>query len=130
MVRKSEIIGVIRYGSAKESAWTALFHKSSNVGFEHTSDILIRLLDKNQEFSNEILKKIADDYLQECETKSIYPLRYYYIKYAEYRPRSYGKMHNSAAEKNQYMFSVMQTKTYLSQNTYVPFLKIASDAHL
>lgn len=119
-----------QYGSAKESAWTALFHKSSNVGFERTRDILIRLLAKNQDFSNEILEKIADDYLQECETKSIYPLRYYYIKYAEYRPRSYGKMHNSAAEKNQYMFSVMQTKTYLSQNTYVPFLKIASDAHL
>lgn len=39
-------------------------------------------------------------------------------------------MHNNAAEVNPYMFSVMQTKTYLSQNTYLPFLKIASDSHL
>ena len=119
-----------QYGSTKMSAWTALFHKSANVGFERTKDILVRLLATNEEFSNNILEKIADNFLQECENSSLYPLRYYYVKYAEYRPHAYGKMHNNKAEENPYMFSVMQTKTYLSQNTYLPFLKIASDSHL
>lgn len=119
-----------QYGSTRASAWIALFHKSSNVWFDRTKDILIQLLATNAEFSDEILEKMADDYLQECEHSSRYPLRYYYIKYPEYRPRSYGKMYNNAAEDNPYMFSVMQTKTYLSQNTYLPFLKIASDSHL
>lgn len=73
---------------------------------------------------------MADDYLQECEKISMYPLRYYYIKYREYRPGSYGKMSNSDAKKRPYMFSVMQTKLQWSQNTYIPFLKAASDSHL
>ena len=68
--------------------------------------------------------------LAECEKISMYPLRYYYIKYREYRPGSYGKMSNSDAKKRPYMFSVMQTKLQWSQNTYIPFLKAASDSHL
>lgn len=119
-----------QYGSTYQFAWKALFHKSANSGFDNTKNILISLLATNEEFSDEVLKKIADDYLLECESSSLYPLRYYYIKYREYRPGSYGKLHNNAAAANPYMFSVMQTKTQLSQNTYIPFLKAASDSHL
>lgn len=119
-----------QYGSTYQFAWNELFHKSANSGFDNTKSILISLLATNEEFSNEILKKIADDYLQECESNSLYPLRYYYIKYREYRPGSYGKMQNNAAVTNPYLFSVMQTKTQMSQNTYIPFLKVASDSHL
>lgn len=119
-----------QYGSTYQFAWNELFHKSANSGFDNTKSILISLLATNEEFSNEILKKIADDYLQECESNNLYPLRYYYIKYREYRPGSYGKMQNNAAVTNPYLFSVMQTKTQMSQNTYIPFLKVASDSHL
>ena len=91
---------------------------------------IISLLAPNEEFSNEILKKIADEYLQECENNNLYPFRYYYIKYREYRPDSYGKLHNKSADTNPYMFLVMQTKQQLSENSYYPYLKAASESHL
>ncbi len=119
-----------QYGSTFQFAWKELFHKSANTGFDNTKNILISLLAANKEFSNELLKKIADDYLQKCESDNQYPFRYYYIKYREYRPGAYGKMHNNAAAENPYMFLVMQTKTQMSQNSYYPYLKAASDAHL
>ena len=105
-----------QYGSTYQFAWDGLFHKSANSGFDNTKSILISLLDTNEEFTNEVLKKIADDYLQECESNNLYPFRYYYIKYREYRPGAYGKMHNNSAAANPYMFLVMQTRTQMSQN--------------
>lgn len=129
-----------QYGtkSNRSDAWENLFHRSSNSGFEETSKILISLLDKYEEFSDEILEKIAKDYLEEC--KGEYPFRYYYIKYDEYRPNSYGKMWNDDAdaedktEAKGYMFRVMQTETRLSEYSYYPALKAAlraaSDSHL
>lgn len=117
-----------QYGSYEKSAWEDLFHKSGNAGFENTKNILISLLETNQTFTDDILAKIADDYLKQCEENNIYPFRYYYIKYSEYRSGSYGKMWNPSASP--YLFSVMQTKTKPSENTYLPYLKIASNAHL
>lgn len=119
-----------QYGSTYQVAWTALFHRSANSGFENTKKILISLLAANEEFSNETLKKISDDFLQECENNNVFPFRYYYIKYREYRPESFGKMHNNSAAENPYMFLVMQTRTQLSQNSYYPYLKAADDSHL
>ncbi len=119
-----------QYGSTNQSAWNELFHKSANSGFDNTKAVLISLLATNEEFSNEILKKIADDYLQECENKNLYPFRYYYIKYVEFRPGSFGKMHNNSAKTNHYMFLVMQTERKLSENSYYPYLKVASESHL
>lgn len=119
-----------QYGSTYQFAWDGLFHKSANSGFDNTKSILISLLDTNEEFTNEVLKKIADDYLQECESNNLYPFRYYYIKYREYRPGAYGKMYNNSAAANPYIFLVMQTSTQLSQNSYYPYLKVASEAHL
>ena len=119
-----------QYGSPYQVAWTALFHRSANSGFENTKKILISLLAANEEFSNETLKKISDDFLQECENNNVFPFRYYYIKYREYRPESFGKMRNNSAAENPYMFLVMQTRTQPSQNSYYPYLKAADDSHL
>lgn len=120
-----------QYGTkSNSSAWENLFHKSANSGFGKTSDILISLLDKYEEFSDEILEKIAKDYLEDCERENKYPFEYYYIKYAEYRPDEYGKMWNDDAGGNPYMFRVMQTETRLSESSYYPALKAASDSHL
>lgn len=119
-----------QYGSIYRFAWEELFHKSANSGFDNTKNILIKLLSTNEGFTNEILKKIADDYLLDCENNNLYPFRYYYIKYREYRPGAYGKMHNISAAQNPYMFLVMQTRTQLSQNSYYPYLKAASESHL
>ena len=128
-----------QYGTkSNSSAWENLFHQSSNSGFQKTSGILISLLDKYEEFSNEILEKIAKDYLEKCEVEEKYPFRYYYIKYDEYRPNSYGKMWNDDAEDEDedeteakgYTFRVMQTESRLSESSYAPALKAASDSHL
>ena len=126
-----------QYGtkSNRSDAWENLFHRSSNLGFDKTSNILISLLDKYEEFSNEILEKIAKDYLEKCEVEEKYPFRYYYIKYDEYRPDSYGKMWNDddaedETEVKGYTFRVMQTESRLSESSYAPALKAASDSHL
>lgn len=119
-----------QYGSTTKDSWTSLFHKSANSYFEKTKEVLISLLATNENFSNEILKNIINDYLQECEDKKLYPFRYYYIKYSEYRPQSYGKMYNEDANRKPYMFLVMQTKSYLSRNSYYPYLKVADESHL
>ena len=120
-----------QYGTkSNSSAWENLFHKSSNSDFENTGNILISLLGKYEEFSDNILEKIAKNYLKDCEQKKEYPFRYYYIKYQEYRPDSYGKMWNYDAEAESYMFRVMLTETRLSENSYYPSLKVASDSHL
>lgn len=126
-----------QYGtkSNRSDAWENLFHRSSNLGFDKTSNILISLLDKYEEFSNEILEKIAKDYLEKCEVEEKYPFRYYYIKYDEYRPDSYGKMWNDddaedETEAKGYTFRVMQTESRLSESSYAPALKAASDSHL
>ncbi len=39
-------------------------------------------------------------------------------------------MSNNDIAKTPYLFSVMQTKTYWSSNTYVPYFKAADEAHL
>jgi hypothetical protein len=119
-----------QYGSTLQYAWDMLFHKSSNVGFDNTKNILFSLLEKNDEFSDEILQKIANEYLKECESNKLYTFRYYYIKYRVFRPGYYGKMVNNTATTNPYLFSVMQTQLYLSQNSYIPYLKEADYKHL
>lgn len=116
-----------QYGSFTQSAWKELFHKSANSGFNNTKNILISLLKTKEDFSNEILNKIAEDYIQKCEINNLYTFRYYYIKYKEYRPGAYGKMYNNSAEANPYMFLVLQTKSQPSQNSYYPYLKAVSD---
>ncbi len=116
-----------QYGSTIQSAWFELFHRSSNDGFDKTKGTLVKLLKSKEAFSDGILQEIADDYLRECEANSLYPFVYYYIKYKEYRPGAYGKMHNNSVATEPYMFLVMQTKTYLSPNSYYPYLKAASD---
>lgn len=120
-----------QYGSKNmQLAWDELFHKSSNSGFEKTSEILIKLLSRTESFTNESLLEIRDAFISSCESLEIYPWRYYYVKYDTFRPGSYGKYSNDNVSAKPYLFSVMQTKSQWSTNTYMPFLKEADDAHL
>lgn len=122
-----------RYQFASKSlqlAWDELFHKSANAGFENTKEILAKLLATNQSFNDSTLDAIISAFTTQCEDDSVYPWTYYYVKYPVFRPGSYGKMSNDDAANKPYMYSVMQTKTQWSQNTYMPYLKEADDAHL
>ena len=111
-------------------AWDELFHKSANTGFEKTKEILTQLLSKADSFTNESLMEIRDEFITACETSGLYPWRYYYVKYDAFRPGSYGKYSNNDVLARPYMFSVLQTKSQWSSNTYMPYLKEADDAHL
>lgn len=122
-----------RYQFASKSiqlAWDELFHMSANKGFENTKKILIALLSSNESFDNCILDSIISNYIAECENNSIYPWTYYYVKYPVFRPGSYGKLSNNDIVSKPYLFSIMQTKSQWSQNTYIPYLKEADDLHL
>lgn len=76
------------------------------------------------------LQTLTDKYITACEAAGLYPWRYYYVKYPVFRPGVYGKLSNSHADEKPYLFSVMQTKTQWSSNTYMPYLKAADGAHL
>ena len=120
-----------QYGSKSlQIAWDALFHKGANYGFEITSEVLIKLLSKAELFTNDSLREIIDAYVKSCEETSQYPWRYYYVKYKAFRPGSFGKYSNDDVVNTPYMFSVMQTRTQWSSNTYKPYLKEADDEHL
>lgn len=111
-----------------QTAWRDLFHKSSNAGFDETRRILSELLLKCTSFTDSELSQISNQYIQTCEAAKRYPFQYYYIKYPSFRPASYGKYCNEAG--TQYKFCAMQTRAYLSTNSYIPWLKEADEVHL
>lgn len=112
------------------TAWRTLFHMSRNAGFNETSKILVELLTKCVEFNDAELSDIADQYLVKCEADGLYTWRYYYIKYKVFRPGSYGKYSNDRYPKCDYLFSVMQTQSHWSENTYIPYFKEVDETHL
>lgn len=111
-------------------AWDELFHKSANSGFENTKAVLLKLLQSSQDFNDDVLDTIVDAFIAKCESDNVYPWNYYYVKYSVFRPGSYGKLSNNNAANCPYLFSVMQTKSQVSQNTYMPYLKEADNVHL
>lgn len=116
--------------SARLSAWDELFHRSKNSGFENTGEILVNLLQTQEVFSDEKLDEIANDFIAKCEDDNLYPWRYYYIKYPEFRPGSYGKLANYGAEGDTYLFAVMRTKSNVSESTYMPYLMAADPEYV
>ncbi len=111
-------------------AWTELFHKNANSGFDNTKAILLQLLKTNEAFSNDVLADMVSTYIAQCEADGRYPWNYYYVKYPIFRPGSFGKLSNTQPREKPYCFSVMKTRSQWSQNTYMPYLKSADDAHL
>ena len=116
--------------SRMQIAWEKLFHKSGNVGFDKTRDTLIALLGKTEVFTDDVLQKTVDEYIHLCEKEKRFPWRYYYVKYSAFRPGSYGKYVNSDKNNTPYMFLVLQTRSQLSTNSYMPYLKEVDDDHL
>lgn len=113
-------------GSSKQQyAWDQLFHKRTYLGFDNTKKILVALLRSCPTFDDSILDQIISDYLADCESKEEYPWTYYYVKYSAFRPGLYGKLNNTDAANNPYLYTVMQTKQQLSSSSYIPYLQEA-----
>ena len=120
-----------QYGSSRiQQAWEQLFHKSSNSGFANTSSILLSLLSKAEAFSNELLESISDSFVKMCEEAKALPWRYYYIKYKTFRPGRFGKIAFFNRKEEPYVSVVLQTKSYMSENSYIPYLKEADGEYL
>ncbi len=129
-------------GSDHDHAWQELFHHSertasllssadAEVGsFENTKRVLTELLSRTDHFSDAFLRSTAETYLRECEERSVFDWRYYYLKYPVFRPFSYGVYSKGTLDNNPYEYLVMQTKLRWSRNTYQPFLKALDDQHL
>ncbi len=115
--------------STKDSVWQSLFHKSSSACFDKTKSTLVKLLRTRDSFSDKDLIEIKDDFLETCEQNQDFCVRYYFVKYPLFRPDSYGK-YRWVNLNNSYEVYVLQSKKYVSTNTYNPFLKTADSAHL
>ena len=117
--------------SSVSKAWINLFHNSAAIGVKSTKLALQKLLEFGDEYSDDILYQIATDYIKECEEKSVFDWRYYYIKYPNvFRPGRYGKICWENKEKEPYKLLMLHTELYLSQNAYQPFLKIIDESAL
>lgn len=112
------------------TAWSNLFHKSGNVGFEDTKRVLVELLSISESFDDEMLDGIITGYIFNCIVRREFEWRYYYVKYSSFRPGRYGKYCDISPEDNHYVFTVMATSSKLSENAYVPYLKEADPDHL
>lgn len=111
----------IQMGSkGAEKAWRELFNSSSqSKGYEQTKRTLAELLSLD-EISNEVLRRIASEYIIRQENISEYPWQYYYLKYPLFRPGRYGKY--TMYEDRPYRMAVIWAPQYESTNTYQPFL--------
>lgn len=106
-------------------AWRDLFHTSRNLYVENTHKYLIELLSKFEHPTNDDLDALAAAFLEECESAHRYPWRYYYIKYKEFRPGSYGKYAKYGKADELYMIAVMRTRMMVSESSYMPYLMVA-----
>lgn len=120
-----------QFGSSKmDKAWINLFHRSSSEGFDRTKNCLLNLLSKHNEFSDEKLNNLINNFLTDRETKKEYDWIYYYIKYDVFRAGRYGKYIWNNFETAPYEFFAMWTERNPSQNMYQPFLKEIDEKQL
>ena len=116
-----------QFGSEIPKSWQNLFHESALVkGFQKTKDALDLLLYGKENFTDDYLQKIIDDYLADCERDSEFDWKYYFIKYKAFRPQRYGKYYWENFNNEPYCFAALWTEQKKSVNSYQPFLKAAA----
>lgn len=105
-------------------AWRNLFHQTrATEGFEDTKNVLVELLRNHDSFSDDLLYGVVNDYIADCEKKSVFDWKYYYVKYESFRPGRYGRYRWNDFENKPYEFAAMWSERYPSTKTYQPFLK-------
>lgn len=115
--------------SALGSAWRELFHRSANKGFENTSKILQSLLNTDKAINDVYLVDVIDEFLKQSESKNVYEWRYYYVKYPDFRPGSYGKFFAVDYKGEGYVFLAMTTaKRPAANTTYQPFMRVINES--
>lgn len=105
-----------------------MFHQSLAGRFTETKKCLVALLQKSDHFDDNILDKIINDFLTQCEKDNNYDWRYYFVKYKEFRPGRDGKYW--IVEGQPYCINALWTSQKLSENACQPFLKIIDPNHI
>ena len=104
-----------------DTTWKTLFHTNKdNINKIH--DILYQLLKKADEFSDNILFNIVNEYLSSCQE---YDWRYYITKYKSMRPEKYGMYYwydYQTREKSSYRILMMLTEKSISGRNFNIFL--------
>lgn len=120
-------------------SWKFLFHKKSQPNFDYTRDVLQKLLRTHEEFTDEILNKMADDYVLSCERDGLYPFQYYYVKYSAFRSGTTGRLrcdyYNYYNSSNNYWYPhpcskcmgtiLANASDRLTMRSYLPVLEVA-----
>lgn len=111
-------------GSINPKSWQNLFHKSALVnGFDDTKEILDKLLDGTEPFTDNYLQKIISNYLDDCERKAEFEWSYYFMKYKEFRPPRYGRYRWENFSAEPYCLAALWAEEKTTVNSYQPFLK-------
>ena len=105
-----------------DTPWRNLFHKGANNGYDETRKALRMLLSKAEEFTDELLRGVADNYLFECNERQEFDWKFYYIKYASFRPGRYGKYFWKERSTKPYEFLTLWAEYSTSTNSRQPFL--------
>lgn len=106
-----------------DSVWETLFHPSKQrLNFENTKDVLNKLLGEMNEFTDEELNKISDDYLNNSQT--IKDWKYYLIKYQNMRNGNFGCLYwkNMDKKNKPYELIMMNTQYSMSGRNWNVFL--------
>lgn len=120
-----------QFGSKNDSSWEFLFHMGAAKYFDCTKSVLLQLLKMQETISNDFLKSIKDEYLNKCESDNLYDWRYYWLKYDSFRETKYGKYDFEAGSlEKPYCTLLMKTRSYISENSYVPYLYEMDSAHI
>lgn len=117
------------FGTKKyDSSWAFLFHKNRVFNADGTSRIITSLLRYITDISDSSLQSIVDDYLSRCENNCCFDWKYYFIKYPEFRPDSYGKYFFK--QNKQYDIIALTTRSNISEYSFQPFLKAINPNNL
>lgn len=110
-------------GALNESSWISLCHQSRSDNLKKRREILLQLLDKSDEITNDFLQNVIDQYLA---TNMVYDWRYYLIKYSTMRPETFGMYYwydYTERGKASYRILAMKTGKSLGGKNYNIFLK-------
>lgn len=109
-------------GSVEPTSYSNLFHSDPKKS-QNLKITLCKLLMLNNNFNDDYLNSMINDYIEKCEQNSLFDWRYYYLKYKEFRPGRFGKYCWNDQVNKPYEFDVIWSQLNLSENAYNPFLK-------
>lgn len=110
-----------------------LFAEGVSDSANRLKDSLCNLLNDNRlsNFTDDELRKVIDEYINECQKSNQYPFRYYYVKEnylsddgGPFRPGRSGIYTDWRPNDNEYCWYALRSSSFMNKKTtYRPFLK-------